>query len=111
VPGLRSAAAFSQFAPTRAGWVYIVTNRPDGTLYLGVTSDLAQRTWQHRTGARPGFTKRYGLGRLLWYEAHDDVRTAIQREHTMKRWSRAWKVRVIFDMNPDWSDLYETLNA
>ncbi len=68
----------------RGGWVYIVTNRPNGTLCLGVTSHLAQRAWQHRTGALPGFTKRYGLGHLVWYEAHDDIRTAIQREHTMK---------------------------
>lgn len=84
----------------RDGWDYIVTNRSNGTLYLGVTSCLAQRAWQHRTGAIEGFTKRYGLGRLVWYEAHDDIRTAIQREHTMKHWSRAWKVRVILDMNP-----------
>jgi putative endonuclease len=95
----------------RGGWVYILTNRPNGTLYLGVTSDLARRAWQHRTGAFPGFTRRCGLGRLVWYERFEDIRDAIQREHTMKHWPRAWKVRLILDMNPDWRDLYEELNA
>jgi putative endonuclease len=95
----------------RGGWVYIVTNRPNGTLYLGVTSDLARRITEHRQGSIDGFTKRYGLGRLVWYEAHPDIRDAIQREHTMKHWSRAWKVRLILDLNPDWRDLYEELNA
>lgn len=95
----------------RGGWVYIVTNRPNGILYLGVTSNLGQRTWQHRAGVYPGFTKRYGLGRLVWYEPHDDIRAAIQCEHTMKHWSRAPKVRVILDMKSDWSDLFDTLNA
>lgn len=95
----------------RGGSVYIVTNRPNGILYLGVTSHLGQRVWQHRTGTCPGFTKRYGLGRLVWYETHDEIRTAIQREHTMKHGSRAWKVRLILDMNPGWSDLFDRLNA
>lgn len=92
------------------GWVYIVTNRPNGPLYLGVTSRLAQRIWQHRSGAVEGFTRRYGLKRLVWYEEHADIVSAIQREHTMKHWPRRWKVRLILDLNPDWRDLYETLN-
>ena len=95
----------------RGGWVYIVTNRPNGTLYLGVTSNLAHRIWQHRTKAIVGFTERYGLGRLVWYEWHAEIRDAIQRERTMKHWPRAWKVRLILDMNPDWRDLYEELNG
>ncbi len=95
----------------RGGSVYIVTNRCNGTLYLGVTSNLGHRIWQHRTGACEGFTKRYGLKRLIWYEAFPDIRDAIQREHSMKHWSRAWKVRLILDMNPEWTDLYKTLNA
>lgn len=94
----------------RGGWVYIVTNRPNGTIYLGVTSDLSRRIWEHREGSIDGFTKRYALKRLIWYERHEDIRDAIQREKTMKHWSRAWKVRLILDMNPDWRDLYEDLN-
>ncbi|MDJ0448323.1 GIY-YIG nuclease family protein [Methylocystis sp. JR02] len=93
----------------RGGWVYIVTNRPNGTLYLGATSNLARRGWEHREGVIDGFTKRYGLKRLVWYEPFEDIRTAIQREKTMKHWPRAWKVRLILDMNPEWRDLYEDL--
>ncbi len=87
-----------------------MTNRQNGTLYCGVTSDLARRAWEHREGIAPGFTRQYGLTRLVWYEWHDDIHLAIQRETTMKHWSRAWKVRLIHGMNPDWDDLYETLN-
>ena len=94
----------------RAGWVYLMTNRPNGTLYLGVTSDLPRRAWQHRTGAIEGFTKRYGLERLVWCEEHLDIRAAIQRERTMKHWPRAWKVRLILAANPMWRDLYEDLS-
>jgi putative endonuclease len=93
------------------GWVYIVTNRPNGTLYLGVTSNLAKRIYQHRSKAIDGFTKLHGLTRLVWYEPFPDLRDAIQRERTMKHWSRAWKVRLILDLNPNWTDLYEELNA
>ncbi|MGB8278148.1 MAG: GIY-YIG nuclease family protein [Methylovirgula sp.] len=93
------------------GWVYIVTNRPNGTLYLGVTSNLPRRIWQHRSKAINGFTLHYGLGRLVWYESFPDIRGAIQRERNMKHWPRAWKVRLILDLNPDWRDLYDELNA
>ena len=91
------------------GWVYIMTNRPNGTLYLGVTSDIARRAWEHREGLVEGFTKRYGLTRLVYAERHDEIAAAIQRERTMKHWSRAWKVDLIVAHNPDWDDLYETL--
>ncbi len=87
----------------------MMTNRPNGTLYLGVTADLSRRAWEHREGLYRGFTKRYGLTRLVWYEPHDDIVIAIQREKTMKHWSRAWKVRLILDVNPDWRDLYGDL--
>ena len=93
----------------KGGWVYLMTNRRNGTLYLGVTANLALRAWQHRTGAVEGFTKRY-LTRLVWYERFEDIRDAIQRERTMKHWSRAWKVRLIHAMNPEWEDRYEILN-
>jgi len=94
----------------KGGWVYIMSNRRNGTLYVGVTSDLSRRIWEHREGLIDGFTKRYGLKRLVFYEWHDDIRLAIQRETSMKHWPRAWKVRLIHVMNPNWDDLYETLN-
>jgi putative endonuclease len=93
----------------RGGWVYILTNRPNGTLYIGVTADLVRRIWQHREGLVEGFTKRYGLKMLVYAEHHEDIRTAIQRETTMKHWSRAWKVKLILENNPDWIDLYDQL--
>ena len=91
------------------GFVYIVTNRRDGILYVGVTSNLPRRVHEHREGLVDGFTQRYGLKRLVWFEACDDIRVAIQREKTMKHWPRAWKVRLVNTMNPGWDDLYETL--
>lgn len=91
------------------GWVYILTNKPNGTLYVGVTSDLARRVWEHREGVVEGFTRRHGLKRLVYAERHDDIRDAIQREKLMKHWSRTWKVRLILRDNPNWDDLYDRL--
>ncbi len=91
----------------RGGWVYTMTNRPNGTLYTGVTSDMLRRAFEHRNGLIKGFTKRYGLKRLVWFEFHDDIRSAIQRESSIKHWPRGWKVRLIVSMNPEWNDLYE----
>ena len=91
------------------GWVYLVTNRPNGTLYVGVTSNLAQRAWEHREGVADGFTKRYGLKRLVFFEHHETIRAAIQRERNMKHWPRTWKVRLILAQNPTWEDLYDRL--
>ena len=93
----------------QGGWVYIMTNRPNGTLYVGVTSDLARRVWEHREGVIKGFTKKYGLRRLVWTERHEDIQAAIQREKNIKHWSRTWKVRLILAANPEWDDLYERL--
>jgi putative endonuclease len=92
-----------------SGFVYLVTNRRDGILYVGVTSNLQQRAHQHRNGLVDGFTKRYGLKRLVWFEPCDDIRGAIQREKTMKHWPRAWKVRLINASNPEWRDLYDQI--
>jgi putative endonuclease len=89
------------------GWVYLMTNRRNGTLYAGVTSDLPRRAYQHREGLIQGFTKRYGLKMLVYYEQYDDIRTAIAREKAIKHWPRAWKVRLIHAMNPEWKDLYD----
>ena len=91
------------------GAVYITTNRPNGTLYVGITSDLSRRVFEHREGIYPGFTKQYGLKMLVYYEHFDDIREAIQREKTMKHWRRTWKVQLILELNPEWADLYETL--
>ena len=95
----------------RGGWVDIVTNRPNGTLYTGVTADLARRTYEHREDLCVGFTKRYALRRLAWYEFHEDITAAIERESNMKHWPRSCKVRLILAMNPEWRDLYLELNA
>ncbi len=87
-----------------------MTNRPNGTLYVGVTSNLARRAYEHREGLIAGFTKQYGLKRLVYYEAFVLIQDAIQREKNIKHWPRAWKARLILDSNPEWRDLYETLN-
>ena len=92
-----------------AAWVYIMTNRPNGTLYVGVTTNLARRAWEPREEVAKGFTKTYGLKRLVYVEEHDTVVRAIQRERTMKHWQRAWKVRLILEHNPSWADLFELL--
>ena len=94
-----------------AYYVYIMASRRNGTLYVGVTSDLARRSHEHRTGSVPGFSDRYGVKTLVWYEAHGDIEAAIAREKTIKRWPRKWKLNVIEQMNPDWEDLYLTLNG
>ena len=86
--------------------VYVMADRMRGTLYIGVTSALTQRVWTHREGAIAGFTRTYGLKRLVWFELHADMRTAIQREKSMKRWPRQWKINLIERGNPHWDDLY-----
>jgi putative endonuclease len=92
-----------------AGWVYFMTNRPNGILYVGVTDNLPRRAWEHREGVVEGFTKRYGLKRLVYFEQYDDIRYARQREQNLKHYTRAWKVRLILLSNPKWDDLYEQL--
>ena len=93
----------------KGGWVYIMTNRPDGILYTGVTSDLIRRTYEHRNGVTGGFTARYHLHRLVWFEPHDDILSAIRREKAITGWPRDWKTRLIRHANWNWDDLYETL--
>jgi putative endonuclease len=91
------------------GYVYMLTNKANGILYVGVTSDLIRRTSEHREGTIQGFTKRYGLKRLVYFEVHDDIRGAIQREKNIKHWPRTWKVRLILASNARWDDLFESL--
>jgi putative endonuclease len=92
-----------------SGWVYILTNKPNGVLYTGVTAKLAHRIWDHRNGQGGAFTRRYKLKRLVYVEEHVRIEQAIQREALIKSWPRAWKVRLITSTNPDWNDLYEHL--
>ncbi|GAA6199527.1 GIY-YIG nuclease family protein [Aquicoccus sp. SU-CL01552] len=86
-------------------YVYLVTNRPHGTLYCGVTNDLLRRLWEHRSGHADGFTRRYRCRRLVWFEHHTEIGEAILREKRIKKWRRAWKDALIQARNPDWSDL------
>ena len=95
----------------KAPCVYIMANRRNGTLYCGVTSDLGRRAYEHRMGAREGFSKRYGCTQLVWYEAHERMDEAIAREKQIKGGSRGKKLELIEAMNPDWRDLYVTLNC
>ena len=90
-------------------WVYVLTNQPRSTLYVGVTNDLVRRVFEHREGSVPGFTRRYAIKMLIYYERHDTALAAIQREKNMKHWPREWKVDLIVSMNPDWRDLYEEI--
>ena len=94
-----------------AGYVYILASRKNGTLYTGVTSDLERRIWEHREELTGGFTKKYGVKRLVWYRDYDDIRDAIADEKRIKGWRRKWKLELIEAMNPGWHDLYEILNG
>jgi putative endonuclease len=93
----------------KAGFLYIMANRRNGTIYLGVTSDLPRRAWEHRTGAVDGFTKEHGCHLLVWHQAFESLDAARRRELQMKKWKRAWKLREIEGLNPEWSDLFDTL--
>lgn len=88
-------------------FVYILAKGRNSTFYVGVTSNLAQRIWQHKNGVADGFTKKYGIKNLVYFETFSDPENAIQREKRLKRWGRAWKMQLIEGMNPDWKDLYE----
>ena len=90
-------------------YVYILTNKPRGTLYVGVTNDLVRRVYEHREGAVPGFTTRHGLKQLVYFERYDTPTLAIQREKNIKHWSRAWKLELVNSSNPQWRDLYNDI--
>ena len=89
--------------------VYIMANKPNGTLYIGVTSNLMQRVWEHKNNFVEGFTKRYNIHHLVYFEQHDDMVSAITREKRLKKWNRSWKIRIIEKQNPEWKDLYDSL--
>jgi len=89
--------------------VYLLASRRNGTLYAGVTSDLIKRIWEHKNNAVEGFTKRYGVHQLVWYELHPTMESAIRREKALKEWKRRWKLELIEASNPEWRDLFEGL--
>lgn len=93
----------------QGSYVYIVTNKRNGTLYVGVTSDLKKRIYQHKNKDIEGFTKKYDLDTLVWYEVHDDVTEAILREKQLKKWKRKWKLELIETKNAEWKDLYNEI--
>jgi putative endonuclease len=89
--------------------VYILASKRNGTLYIGVTSDLTKRVWEHKNDLVKGFTKRYRVHSLVWYEIHENMESAIKREKSVKEWKRAWKLELIESVNPGWEDLYHTI--
>jgi putative endonuclease len=90
----------------REGFVYIMANKRNGTIYIGVTSNLSGRVYEHKEGRGSAFTRKYGLKMLVWYETYQSVADAIQRETSLKRWPRKWKLELMEKMNPEWEDLY-----
>ena len=89
--------------------VYMLASKRNGTLYTGVTGDLGRRVWEHRNDVVGGFTRRYGVHRLVWFELHEDMTAAITREKQLKKWKRAWKLRLIEEANREWRDLWEEI--
>ena len=90
-------------------YVYILASQRNGTLYIGVTNDIIRRVYEHRPKVVPGFTKKYGVMNLVYYEVYDDIENAIRREKRLKKWNRAWKIRLIEENNPNWIDLYPSI--
>ena len=90
-------------------WVYILASRKHGTIYIGVTNDLVRRVYQHKNKITKGFTAEYSVVRLVWFETHDDITAAIEREKKLKKWRREWKINLIEQDNPNWDDLYESI--
>ena len=92
-------------------YVYFLASDRNGTLYLGVTNDIVRRVYQHKSKTVAGFTKRYAVDKLVWFEIYDDPTTAIAREKELKKWRRAWKIRLIEELNPHWTDLYPQIST
>ncbi|HPR53288.1 MAG TPA: GIY-YIG nuclease family protein [Deltaproteobacteria bacterium] len=93
----------------KQGYVYILANKRNGTLYVGVTSDITKRIYEHKNNLIEGFSKRYNVHELVYYEVHDNIESAILREKQIKKWNRRWKLRLIEEMNPEWRDLYQEI--
>ena len=92
-----------------AYYVYLLASKKHGTLYLGVTNDIVRRAYEHRAKAVDGFTKRYDVDKLVWFEIYDDIANAITREKELKKWRRDWKIRLVEEENPNWTDLYPSI--
>ncbi len=107
--GIHSGGRGGGNAVARCPCVYILASRPNGTLYVGVTGDVVRRIWEHKTDAVDGFTKKYNVHLLVYYELHETMPDAILREKQMKRWNRAWKLELIQRFNPQWRDLYRDI--
>ena len=105
----KAGAQLGKAGMEKSGFVYIMASGRNGTLYIGVTSDLPKRIWEHREGVVEGFTKKYGCKQLVWYQPCESLDTARQRELQMKKWKRDWKLREIEGFNPDWEDLYDRI--
>jgi putative endonuclease len=97
---------YLEMSMDKSSYVYILASGLNGTIYVGVTSDLVKRVWQHREGLADGFTKQYGIKKLVWYEIHTEIAEAIRREKQIKKWDRNWKIELIQQTNPRWRDLY-----
>jgi putative endonuclease len=95
----------------KVAYVYIMTNKRNGTLYTGITSDLIKRVWQHKNNVIPGFTAKYKIHKLVYYELHEDIREAIRKEKNIKAWRRKWKLQLIEKLNPNWDDLYDIITS
>jgi putative endonuclease len=102
-------AVFSGGVMNKQPCVYLLASKRNGTLYLGVSSNLPQRIWQHKSHFVEGFTKQYAVDILVWYEVHETMLSAIQREKSLKEWQRAWKIKLIEEHNPEWLDLYDSV--
>jgi putative endonuclease len=107
--GIQRAAPHGMIKAVKRACVYILASKPNGTLYVGVTSDIARRAFEHRSDAVDGFTKRYGVHRLVYVEFHETVPDAIVREKRIKKWNRSWKIELIERDNPEWRDLYDDI--
>ena len=94
---------------TKQPCVYLLASERNGTLYVGVTSNLVKRIWEHKENLADGFTKKYAINLLVWYEVHETMESAISREKAIKEWKRLWKLRLIEEMNPEWKDLYDQI--
>jgi putative endonuclease len=109
IPAKAGIQAFVQVTILKQFFVYILCSKRNGTLYTGVTSNLLKRVYEHKNDLVEGFTKKYGIHCLVWYEAHGSAETAIPREKQIKKWNRQWKLELIKQGNPDWNDLYDEL--
>ena len=106
---MRASPEFRTPAVAMACYVYLLASKKHGTLYLGVTNDIVRRVHEHRTKSVEGFTKRYNVDKLVWFETYDDIAHAITREKELKKWRRDWKIRLVEEDNPNWTDLYPSI--